>query len=68
MQINYAFEGDKQIRALNMPHLKKHNNAEWNTFIKFSQKESRDHHVEAKFNQFCQFVYDGATLNNKQKL
>ena len=49
-----------------MPHLKMFINAEWNTFLNFVQKEAHDHHSEDKFNQFCQFIYDGATLKNKE--
>ena len=50
-----------------MPHLKKRVNVECNAFIEFLEKEANDHHVEAKGNQFCQFINDGSTLKNKYK-
>ena len=61
MQIIHAVAGDKSIRTLTFPHLKIFINAEWNTFIKFVQKEAHDNHAEAMFNKFCQFIYDGCT-------
>ena len=60
MQTIHTIAGEKEIRTLTMPLLNKHANAEWNAFI-FFQKEIHDHHVKAKFNQFCQFIDDSAT-------
>ena len=42
-------------------------NSEWNTFAKFVRKESHDHHAEASFNEFCQFVNERCTVKNKEK-
>ena len=62
MQIINVVVGEQSIRTLTMPYLKMFVNAEWNTFIKFVQKEVYNHHVEAIFNQICQFFHDGFTL------
>ena len=67
IQMNHEIEGEKDTRVLTAPQLKTHANAEWNTFKKNYQKEAHDHHAEAKFNHFCQFINDGATLKNKEK-
>ena len=36
-------------------------------FDKICAEKVHDHHVEANFNQFYQFIYDDATLKNKKK-
>ena len=62
-----AVAGDKEIRTLTMHHLKMFINAEWNTFVKFARKELHDHHADASFNVFFQFINDGCALKNKDK-
>ena len=67
MQIIHAVAVENDIRTLTMPNLKMFVNAEWNTFANFIQKESYDHHVEASFNESCQFINIGCALKNKSK-